>query len=563
MVNLKAKTYKPAINLSLLAVCLLASVFLFNIHKIASFDYWTHLAMGREFINQGKISIAEPFLAGLKGQPADITEWPFQLLIYAINQVGGAVLVSVFVAFIAVLTAIAYLPLLSKEPTKKILGALFVGAVFFIARERYAPRPEVLVYLLFAIALTLAERWRGKPDFGKLAAIVSIFVCWAALHVSWPLGVGAVMLTLLASPNIPFWRSAITTGRGIFLSVVFGVLSLIGALYIAKFAYSIFAGMAAGGNLAFISEMQPVWEFPEVAAKYAFGAFFALALAWGPSAGRLWRILRWVAFLLLGALAARNYGMALLIMIPVALEGLNNSSFSRSAKTNRLFKGLAVALFALMVGVCSLDRDPEWGFGVHDELFPLKAAAFVKDKELTPPIFNSFDIGGSLNWAWRGDPPTYIDPRSLGGKAHIDLYESIMVGGSSLSKLDSEGINTILIRSVFQNSGRIYPLVHILRVAKNWRLLDASDALVFTRATLSPEVETIDGSRLWSFVERESRMITGLGREAPHAGYSRAVALLMLGNIEESRLLFKEAMEKAPLLKPYYYRYIAEVGLKP
>ena len=519
--------------------------------------------MGREFLDQGKISISEPFLAGLSGQPADVTEWPFQIFIYAVNSVGGSTLVSLFVAFFAAVTAATYLPQLSRDTTKNLMGSLFIVVIFFIARERYAPRPEVVVYLLLAIALLLAESWRIYPDFKKLASISIIFLCWAPLHISWPLGVGAVMLTLISSPNKPFWRRATLTCRGKWVSALLAVLALFGVFYVAEFAYTVFAGMADGGNLAFISEMQPIWDFPEVALKFIFGAIFAFALAWGGGQGRIWRVARWFLFLLLGVLAARNYAMALLLMIPVSLEGLAGFDFSIGNSLKRFLPATTLTLFAMMVALSTFDRDPGWGFGVHKELFPFKAANFVKEKNLPAPIFNNFDIGGSLNWLWSGNPPTYIDPRALGGERHLAIYESIIVGDNSLSKLDSEGINTVLIKSVFQNSGRIYPLVHILNFSPNWRLLEASDALVFTRTGLSPEVDSIGDTSLWGFVDRESRMIIDFGRDAPHAKYSIALANLKMGKHDEGRALFIEAMADEPTLKPYYYRYIVEAGLRP
>jgi hypothetical protein len=317
----------------------------------------------------------------------------------------------------------------------------------------------------------------------------------------------------------------------------------------AHFAWAVFDGLRAGGRMADIVEMMPLWAFPGQAIVFALACALLLALTWGARAGRRRRVLLWLPALVLALPAARNEALSLLAMVPGALEGLS----SRREPSPRWRVALAfspILVVALGVTVSALERDPPWGVGLVGDLFPRDAAAFVRDQRVQGPVFNTFETGGCLNWTWDGSPRTFIDGRALGGREHLAAMRAVLEG--NLVVLDEQGICTVVIRTLYQGSGRLLPVVPALLYHPGWKLVRASDALVFVRATDSPGLPALSPVEGWRTVAWECEVLERTGRYAPHLPYNRARAAWMQGDADGARRWWAKALDEAPELAEAY-----------
>jgi hypothetical protein len=199
--------------------------------------------------------------------------------------------------------------------------------------------------------------------------------------------------------------------------------------------------------------------------------------------------------------------------------------------------------------------------GVRWDLFPRDAAQFVKRAGLPAPVLNSFDVGGYLDWAWNGDPPTFIDGRVFGENpvfADLDALENAQ-GPEAI--LERYGIRTILLRSLFYDSGRLLPIVPWLLARPDWTLVRATDALVFTRAPLPPGVEPLAPAAAWRAVLWEVGVKESEGTGEAHLDFSRGIALLGLGDVPAAKAAFSRAVGVHPEWGGFYAPYLGILGI--
>ena len=186
----------------------------------------------------------------------------------------------------------------------------------------------------------------------------------------------------------------------------------------------------------------------------------------------------------------------------------------------------------------------EWGN------FPRDAAAYVKDARLPGPIFNNWDCGGYLLWAWNGKPLPFLDGR-LGATQKLQDHDAIVDATGPAETIEKYGFRTILFQPLYYNSGRIVPAVYYFLSHAEWRLVWAGDALVFAKRG-DTAVRELDPSAAWSAILKQSRARVQLHDDAPHLLYTQGIALFQLGLWDEGRRMFQQAQQSHPELKEQY-----------
>jgi hypothetical protein len=542
-----------------------AFAFLACLRKIGSLDYWTHLAFGRAFVQARTLLVGEPFLAGGEGAPPPratverlleaataSSEWPFQIGIFAVEAAGGHVAVSLAMAACGALAAALLASALWREwrAGRLAAGVAFAAAAFCVARFRFSPRPEAVAAVLLAAVLLLAFRWVERPRWRELAAIAAILVLWKPLHVTWALGAALAGAAIAAGPWLAFWRAQRPVVR--LLSAAAVVAAAVPA---ARFAGFVLGELGRGGLLFAVTEMRPTWEFPSLAWPLAALATAGLALGWGAREGRAPRLAVWALAAVLGAMVVRNVAFAALAMVPVALRGLASwPARARSAPRERTLVAASALAVALLLGLVLRDRDHPFGTGVDWGQFPREAAEHVRSAPLEGPVFNSWDWGGYLAWAWRGAPRTFLDGR-LSDRRRLADHDAV-VGGNPGDALERYRFRTVLLQPLFRNSGRLAPGVLWFLRHPEWRLVHARDALVFARAPLPAGVAEASPADAWRVVLRHAAVVEEQDEPPLHARYTRAIALLELGDVAGARSAFEEARRIAPALAGAY----AELG---
>lgn len=553
----KFKQYFPVLSISIFA-------FIVSLRQISSFDYWTHLALGRAFWEAKSISIVEPFLQHSKGSPITSFHWPFQVILYLVQKFSGHFGSSIFVALIVAATFALLWKFVSADADtfKKCAAWSFLALVLLTSRERFVPRPEILGCLIAAAALPVSYSWRERPSFAKLIILGAMLFLWALVHASWTIGLVLFLCPIVLWPRLDFWIAIWRKRTGKIFVFAGSACFAFSTFYTFDFAKKVFQALTQGGALGSITEMLPMWTFPKLAMYYGMIFAVGFVLSWGGSIGRIKRLCLWGIALALGGLVVRNIALACLALVAPALDGLRSwqsFSFSSKYKSGQLLVPLSIAIIVFFISF--VDSDLKWGVGVRWEFFPRDAAQFVKDKKLPSPVFNTLDIGGYLDWAWGGEPPTFIDGRVMGDSSVFRDLNSLCEADAPSEILNRLGIRTVVMRSFYLSSARIFPIYYWLLHQSDWRLVRATDALVFVRDPLPFGVVEISHEKAWRYVLWETDIKSSIGGNEPHLNYSRGVAFYSMGDIERSRDAFTDALSLHPEWANYYARNLIMAGL--
>ena len=132
---------------------LLASAFLLGLKQITDVDALLHLVMGKLFVTTKGFPSLEPFCYPAAETPFLYTSWLFAVVSYLMFDLLGGAALSLAIALCAmglawVLYRDAHLLAGDKH---QVLPALAVCVGLLLAEDRFVTRPELLLYLFFAI----------------------------------------------------------------------------------------------------------------------------------------------------------------------------------------------------------------------------------------------------------------------------------------------------------------------------------------------------------------------------------------------------------------------------
>ncbi len=536
---------------SLVAVLAGALTFALCLRQISDPDYWTHLALARAYLAAGSLRIAEPFqdLAAGGSSPASPPgfsppeSWPFQLLLYAVRAAGGDAAVSILVALLAaaVIALVTSAIPLRASPPRRGLALLLVFGVLWVCRFRFVVRPELGSYVALAAALLCIQRWVARPGPAPIAALAVIVAAWSQLHVSWAMGVAFVVLHLALLPDRNFWRARLVAASPVALAL--GGAAVLFAMAVAvRFAARV-ARLVLEGQISGALEMKPAWRFPEAFVPFLIVVAFAILLAWGDRQGRLRRIALALPAVALGSIVVRNLAFAALCLLPAAFAGLDRWPAPRHTRVARLLPVLPlVAAIALLVEAMA-NPSEEWGVGIVADSVPRDAAEFVARAHLPEPVFNSFDYGGYLDFAWAGRPHTFLDGR-LSPPSRVADHAALTRLRDPEGVLARNGFRTIVLKPLYDHYGSIVPLVPWLLERPEWSLVRATDALVFIRGPPPPPIQGVPASAAWRYVLRHAH--------GPHGPFTAAIAFLQLGDERAAARAFNEGLQRNPAAAGQY-----------
>lgn len=543
----KIRYDRPA---AIFAGLFLSWVFFVALRHIDDFDYWTHLAVGRLYVEDWSRFLRTPTLLF----SAQTSGWPFQVFLYGVEGLGSHTLVSFVTALVAtlVLVPLVLRATVGTERSKGLLLLIFLLGFVAVARFRFVPRPELIAYLLFSFALWLVFSWVEAPGKAKLYGILAILLCWLPLHPSLYIGAPLILAVAVVMPGWGWWLR-LWQGKKNWLAL--GLILLIVAFLlfgVARFALQIYSYLSSGGLLSGVTEMRPTWEFHDLLWKYLAMVVLAAGLSILAPEGRWRRLFLLFLALVPGLIVVRNVTLSLIFIAFIAIEGVRIWPLpSRVQGEQRFLAGLLIlSLTATGIYLARLPY-PAWGPGVHWEYFPRQAAEYVAQQHPAAPVFNNWDSGGYLNWRWHGNPEVFLDGR-LGSKEIMDDHDRVLEGDDYERILDRHGSRTILLQPFYLNSGRLLPVVRNLLSDRRWSLVDASDALVFVRTADLNGVTPLPAEAGWQLVLRQADRLGRLDPDMLHLEFTRGLAFLALGRVDEARRAFQRGFELAPELTERY-----------
>jgi hypothetical protein len=404
--------------------------------------------------------------------------WGAQLVLYGIWRLGGFPLVAAVNALISV-AAWGLVAATCRRRTadlRVIAGAVFIGYVASVAT--FPARPQMFSMLLFSAELYLLEVARTRPRVAL--AIPLLMVLWANLHGAFVIGIGLLVIEVVAAA----WRRDRPGAVRYLVVTVASVAALLvnpWGVRVLGYALSLPTSRVVTG---LVSEWGPtnVRRLPGVLLLPAV-VVLVVALVWAPAPQRvpdqLLRMALLGAFAFWAVRGIAWFGLAL----PVALCTLARPHPAPPAAADRgvpALNGLVVACLAVALAA-SLPPVQRMLFDPRPELIaaPVAAAHWLAANPQSGRMFNYQPWGSYLEFRLAPRVQVGFDSRvELPPADRWGFYLAVVTARWDTERLlDRWGVDRVV------TSRQATPaLIALLESSGRWRLaFSMGDQLVYQR----------------------------------------------------------------------------------
>ena len=506
--------------------------------KVEGPDIWYHMSIGREVFQTFSLPVEEFLVYTLAGEPGIFHAWGFGLFYYLIYTVAGFWGMSLANSILGALVLFLLYKSVSANRSPDPASILVLCGALWLMQFRFIYRPETALFVLLAAQIYLLERFMEDRRWRRLAFIPLFTFLTIQAHPSVLIAMGVYGFYALQI----LWDDY-RAGAGVARTA--GGLALVGICSVAASLvnpYGIeqllmpFTLAAQGEMLKDLVEFLPVYETGLLFQFIALSTVSVFALVLQPKK----RIVDWMLFFVFSYMAftfVRNLALFALVMyVPVARGAAHLSGrffSSRNPVANRLLRSLTVAVVIYITAVTV--SDSSWGSGPSAGKLPVKSAALVM--ELQPPgrVFNFYDMGGYLSWAFDGRYQVSIDSRQLTKDRSLVLHDQVLTANKDWEgMLDRYEVNSIILPATLPYSGILIPLVPVLADHPGWILAATEErAMLFLRngaAPGLPEERILDKQLVWKQIISEAEKTIEKYPEHPMAYQALVRARLRTGN---------------------------------
>jgi hypothetical protein len=544
----------------------------FALRRLDNSDTWWHLAAGRWIAENGAVPFEDTLSYSASGHEWINLQWLHDLVLYLLYRIGGANAL-VVVSTGAYASAFAILVVHLRRSLGPLATTCLTIWVLLVCQDRFAVRPEMVSFVLLQIVLWLLSTMR-ESDGRRLWLLVPLTLLWVNLHALFILGIFAVGCALgatLLAEYVPLpatWLEGAAlpphVRRRLWAAAALSAIAALVNPYLVRgtlFPFELLSRIGPSSPFRAIGEFRSPFAawFPDATigafqALFIFGCVVVLAAVavsiLGPREGSGARrrfdvagLLIFAGLAVLAALAYRNAALFALGAAPFLGRCLATlGTFSRRTISGWRAAGnhavAAVLLFALVGGYWLVatnryyrwdGRTHEFGGGILEVNFPIRAAEFVDEMDLPGPLYNDLTAGGYLTWARPNGERVYIDGRlEVYDRFYSEYSASLRDPGSWTEQSEKFGINCVLL---FHGWANRHPLIGWLDRNPAWSLVYFDEvAVVFVRDR--GHQETVERARA-AFQERYAQTLERLDRPPRGWGYpvGRVVAWSGLGRL--------------------------------
>lgn len=251
----------PGISPATMAIVLaLCAIFLAtSVYRLNHTDLWGHLNFGRWIVQHGRLPDADPFRSLAAGESFLNVPWLSQVLGYATDRALGLEGLVLGHTLLVTLTAGLMILATCSRGVSAGWGAAAAVAGYLLALPVIGTiRPQLFGMAAFAATLWAIARLPARRD--PLVWLPLVFVLWANLHGSFPMGLAALGCYAVATAweavcRRPGWRGAWSDRRlrrawlALALATAASCLNPSGVKLLGAVA-----GFSGNNNLAGISE---------------------------------------------------------------------------------------------------------------------------------------------------------------------------------------------------------------------------------------------------------------------------------------------------------------------
>lgn len=469
---------------------LLIFLFFYATVPITDPDFGWHLKSGEVMVQNGGLLQTDPFSFtddGVVSNREALTlkgYWLWQITVYGLYslfEINGIFLVNFFTALAMVGVVVWQM---RRHQLNHALAIVLVTLGFTLFRSiYYLERPQVVSFLFAAILFGLIMQVREGGRLGWTLPL--LMMTWANLHGGFV--VGDLILLCFAAGAVIEYRQDLPRLRHLLTWVVIAI----GASLLNPNGVLVFVELFSFYNselMSRVNEFQSSWTLFSSGRSSLLLLWLLIAL-YGVGIWRSRRIF-WPEFIVVLFLAyfsvahVRNVGFFAVAMLPGVGYHLQHALFlppfegedRGGEKSQKVFQCLVIVL-SMMVLLWQVNEDRKRGSltASVSTKFPIESTQFIMTSGLQGRMFNNYNYGGYQLWQLYPKHLVFIDSRCM----DIDVFDDwLLMVSASLKEvgsrkefevlLDRYEIDYVVQPHIYQDTGRLTPLVKFLLVEPEW-----------------------------------------------------------------------------------------------
>jgi hypothetical protein len=382
-------------------------------------DLWWHIRVGQDLLRTHHFPITDSYSWTVNGQPWIAYEWLGEVALALANRAGGVMALSTFLIIFSSTIMLALYGLSTVRSGNSKAGFLSSVILCSIAFGSFSARPQMFGYLFLVLTLLVMEKFRQGVTW-PLWTLPLIFLAWVNTHGSFIIGVGIIVLNLLAG-LLAFQSGAVEAvawTRKQRLQLETCLLLCLAALPITPYGtqlavYPFDMAISQPVNVASIVEWKSM-QFDLLGGKIFLGLII-IAFVMQMFVRFRWRLDELMLVLGGTAMACLHIRFILLFVpffTPVFATMLAKwiPAYRRSIDKFAVNAVLMTAGLVVMVYYWPTQKSLD---AVVSKQFPVGATKYLKEHPVSGKMLNAYGFGGYLVQA---SIPTFIDGRG-------DLFE--------------------------------------------------------------------------------------------------------------------------------------------
>jgi hypothetical protein len=395
--------------------------------SVADPDLWWHLRTGEWILQHHAMPHTDAFSSFGAGRPWAAYSWLYEVLLFGLFQwLGLAGLVAYTTGMVLAVTVALYRLIRRLQADFTVAVLLTLAASLCLIRLD-SPRSWWFTILFFILELDLLMQARITGKTRELLWLPVIFALWANLHIECAGGLLVLALALAEAVLARRWAGVQARIRPAWLGGIF--IACVLATLVNPYGWNIYriAGdmVSQPGNLNAVDDLLAL-PFRSMADWGVL--FFALAAA--AVLARARRPAFFEGLLLVSAICVsfrsqRDLWVVVITASAILAREIKGDEKNRFQLTAFFAPCIAVVTALIVFSGARLMHLQNAGLRASlAEDMPVRAVEFVKEKNLSGPLFNDFNWGGYLIWALR--LPVSIDGRTnLYGSQRLDRSYAI------------------------------------------------------------------------------------------------------------------------------------------
>ena len=478
----------------------------FALNQIADFDTFYHLKTGEYIWNNKTIPQTDIFSFTAQGQPWVTHYWLSDVIFHLVFSIANNFwFLIIFVGLIAFFAHFFILKNAFSRGGEFFSTLALIVPIFYLTMDLWVVRPQIFSFLFCAVLLFVLQKAKQQNNYKILFIIPLIILFWANCHAGVLIGLGILLMMVLASIAQILIKKWNIFRLGRFITTIISKRLLLVLIFIFLISLGLsFLNPNGLQSLTYLQEIKPTaqalgieeWKsllsFLSILQAKMFLGLMILMIGF-----IFWRFFQRkrldifdlgliVVGVALPLISIRHVIFFPLLVFPIfALEIANLNwwqGFLERQKPPQKEKNLYQILFLLFliflfVKVVGFSKQ-----SLNNGYLPIQAVNFIEKEELRGPMYN-LEMGGYLIWRLWPEQKVFMDGRNevYAGKPVEDYIKIAKTEGDWANLIDEYNINYFILwyrEPLYNLVAKMEPLIK----EKSFRLVYWDDvALIYAK----------------------------------------------------------------------------------